>query len=281
MPWSVDRTGRVQISTPEKDADLYLRVVKYPWFNLVEGMRAGGDALNRGDTAPLRNVLDEFLSEGPLLAGLDTARGVGDRWQTYKRASIRYAESVIKPFIPYFRITEGMRAVTAAKEGEPKQYPATFMEAIGQALPLPVELTGLQPTGKLKTDAEGNLVIANPTLEQLKFWIGVNLKEINPDDYEAEKNKIIENALRAIDKADNIERLMSAADRLRSADPELHASLKKTIEETRILITKEQAEQVRRARVGALPVEAPAGQEDERKAEERKRKIEELLEMLK
>ena len=62
-------------------------------------------------------------------------------------------------------------------------------------------------------------MILDPTLEQMKFWLGVNLKKIDPTLYNAAKQRAFLSTLRALDEAQTPDQFERALARMKQVDP--------------------------------------------------------------
>lgn len=231
MPWSVDKTARIRVGS-EKDEEAYLRVIKYPWFNFYQLVNQSGKAMAGSTTFDPTALVNEFLSEGPLLQGWMIARDEANRWDQYRPKSVRIADAV-KPFIPGFRISEGVRTL---KGGE-LTYPKSFTEAMGRAMPVPGSWVGMPEGNEVRVDRATKLpVIINPTVEQLKFWFGINIKTISATTYNEVKTKMLDRAERDMQNAETTDEFDKAAARLKKLDPARFGTAAGRNDKRRILV---------------------------------------------
>lgn len=229
MPWEVDKTARFKIGE-RNGKELYLRGLKYPWLNAVLMGEAGISFLKGEGLGSSQDFLAEFISSGPLLNGIDAARRMGNKYNYYKPEGARWGET-LKPIIPGFRVIQGVKRLM----GGPRYMPQTFWEAFSEGLPIPDSGSRV-----ILDKTTGLPIIEDPTLEELKFWGGFNIKEIDPRKYSEEKQREYANALEAIDRAGTVSELMNAARRLEKVDPEQYRRLESLISEKQIRLTEEQ-----------------------------------------
>lgn len=200
MAVSVDRTGRIYIGKRQKEGrevQQFLRTAKYPWFFLHNIINQGGD------------VVQEFLSTGPLLELAASAFGKTSKYDLYKPGGVRTAE-LLEPYLPFSRTYQELRKV-ASKE---KRLSTTFGESLGYLSDLgsligapappegqdPDQLHGMEAvrnelTPRAPSKAQIDRWTMQPVeydqlIEALKFLFGVNIKEIDPQQYAQERAKV-------------------------------------------------------------------------------------------
>jgi hypothetical protein len=165
-------------------------------------------------------------------------------------------------------IKESGVPVVAPKGPEPLTRSTNFTQEIAEVLPfpLPESVTGLR---KLVEDpATGKAVIKDPSLDQLKFWAGVNIAVIDPKAYRTTRDKMadaaekrldkllnpplpdfsnVERALRQMDKAATVEEMDRALARYKNLAPDKAAKLDAKVNKKRILIENETRRKLERA----------------------------------
>ena len=188
------------------------------------------------------HLFDDFMSEGPLLQGVYIAMGMGNRYDFYQPKGVRIAKAM-QGFVPLGRLAQDVRKL----HGGPRFYPTTFWEAIAPSIPLPLPYEVTKGGNKLAMeripymDAQGNIkhakqpVLLDPSLEQLKFWLGVNIKEIDPTEYALEKQQRLHSALKSIEQAHTPQEFTRAKERLVRLIPELKPQLEK-VDPTQIML---------------------------------------------
>jgi hypothetical protein len=240
MPWSLDRTGRIKVGNGGKEGDPYLRVIKYPWFNFYQALQSAGYALRTGSLYDPSTILQEFLSEGPLWVAMNIAMDNVNRHDYWKSRSARLAE-VAAPFIPYSRVSAGVRMM----QGGELRHPTNFTEGIARYLPFPSEWVGISHGGQARVDkSTGKIVILDPTVEQIKFWTGINIKFISGKNYYEYKWKLLNNALKALDKAETPDEAQKAVTRLGEIDPLRYGDAAKLVGKNGITIAEKIAKEI-------------------------------------
>ena len=134
MASALDKTGRLHFPALDEKAgtERWLRVIKYPWLNLISGMDGGGKALTAlwedRDTAEgtgqMGEVLQDMLGEGPLIAGLAILTGYGDEYSKYKTTGTRLGE-LAASFVPGPRISQEWASMSPGVQ----QHPTNFLQA--------------------------------------------------------------------------------------------------------------------------------------------------------
>ena len=278
MPHSLDKSGRLHLrgwDTPE-GKERWLRTVKYPWLNLVTGVNGGGKILssiwkdagfNEGGRE-LGAFLGDMVGEGPVVAAFALLTGYADEFSQYKTFGTKAGE-LAGSFIPLSRMTQDIKMGAGWTEQQVKENPQSFLQAFLRAAPVPQDWTGVGKISKDKTSRNPNdLVLTNPTLDQLKFWFGITIKEIDPRVYSLERMKNLVNATKLAAEADNVASFDRAIDRIKTLDPKRYGQIKERLSKKRILISERQIRRMRfmeekARRREALntptPVPAPAG----------------------
>lgn len=177
--WGREYLGK----TDDGRSEVFLRTVKYPYWNLP---------IVRRGTESLIEALDEFKTKGPLLSPLLYVLG-----HQPKLGPQKFSEQmgeVAKSAIPFFRALEYVaRANDTDAEGQLIQrQPHGFGEQIKEAIPVQLKpfMAPFKPLEKIfpfigtrddlaqRIDWRGNQqpLRQDPDIEALKFWTGINLK---------------------------------------------------------------------------------------------------------
>ena len=92
---------------------------------------------------------------------------------------------------------------------------------------------------------DDQLVLNKPTLNQLKFWLGITIKEIDVKTYQYQKRRTLVNIIKAISDAESVDAFDRAVARLDTLDPKRAIRLKKQLNRRRILIGKMQHRRIK------------------------------------
>ena len=193
-PAQVSPRGRLYIGTDKDGNELFVRVAKYPFFNItssgmafVDGRwRDGVDAMSDtiGSLGPIGNV------------GL-LALGYQNRYQQYEKVPVIIGNS-LATFTPGYRILDDVSRMNDPFQRKQDTFAQTFTKLI------PTTDEDLQnklhgrirtirvPTGKDKTKERALLNYKNDIL--LSFLTGIYLRRINPKEAEAFHQREEQNA---------------------------------------------------------------------------------------
>ena len=236
MPWSLDRTGMVKLSDVGEKERWY-RPGGQPWFPVFLTARALKDWYFRGES-PTDELIAAFSgvspSAGPLLQGLLAAR---DYYKDPTRFKFGPAFArAAKPFVPFGRISEGIRR----QQGGPEVQSRTFVQELAEAAPFPIpdewigsRKTIIDPLTKLP-------VMRNPDFETLRFWTGVFLSDISLQTYRGVRGQMLERTIERLDRAEDMDTYNRAMGQLKELDFPRWRMLQDRANEKRILFsTKE------------------------------------------
>lgn len=244
-----DVTGRTMVGKTPEGKERWLRTVKYPWMNLGQGARGIQDLIEGEGDEGIQNGMAEFMSAGPLVEGIKLAFNWKNRWDAYIPEGVRKA-NMVKGFIPGVRLTEGIKAT----QGGERVLPDTFMDTILNAMPF----TGMR--GHVQIDrVTKQKVLLDPNLEAKKFWIGLSMKDLDPERYSIERQRRLKAALVAINDADNESKLNEAIDKLEKVDLAKAKELKSRIESKRIILRGDEGAAIEKALLREIQEKAKRG----------------------
>jgi hypothetical protein len=266
IPTSVDRAGRLFVWTTEEGKALWAGVSKYPFFNLVQAIHAGGDVVEKvGSGASLgesatwdeaSRFLGQTIQPGPLLEAWAILSGHRDDYDQGKAPGTRWAEfwTNFIPFSPMLRDTRNLRNRVRTQAWTPGQ-------AVARSLGVNPEAWGLDPEKWAKDELTGQAIVLNPTLEQLKFWLGVNFMEIDPAIHRKARRRehiLAIEALEAAFGAANLGAFDRNVQRLRTIAPERYAKMADRLTRARVRITRQQSQRLAEWQAApSPPAEAP------------------------
>ena len=276
MPFSTDRSGRIHIRgwDTEEGKERWLRTIKYPWLNLATAVDGGSRLLGAifDDTgtaegkAELGAFMGDMMGTGPMVAGAALLAGYSDEYSKYKSFGTRAGE-LAGTFVPLTRISQDLPQ--SFGDLQVKETPQTFLQSLLRSTPVPDSWTGL---GKIRKDDlsrnKNDLAITNPTLDMLKFWLGINIREIDPRMYRLKKMKTLMNAIKRASRADTVDKFDRAVEVIQTLAPQRYAQIKERLSKKRILISERQIRRMqymerkarrREALNTPTPVPAPAG----------------------
>lgn len=206
MPYTWDKAGRLKTGETPDGKERYTFTADQPWFNLYALLRSGWRSATQGDP---------FLHEAGVVMEKSVPGG-GLFWQgavlahdmmkgQYKNRPVGpTAARLVKPLVPFGRMTETIKEtgipVIAPKGPEPLTKSVNFTQEIAEVLPfpLPESVTGLREI--VEDPATGKPIIKNPTLQQRKFWLGINSIDIDPKAYDKALEKMTDTAEKRLKK---------------------------------------------------------------------------------
>jgi hypothetical protein len=213
--WTLDRTGRMFVGKDEKGRQLFYRTRDDPWFDFFELVNGAGERIFTGKAWDPTELLSGILSEGPLMQGFDISTGRGTDIERRIPTAAR-AGNIVKAFIPGSRISEDVKKMLDAKVMRPQ----TFGEALGRGLPVPAHWVGLDAPSKIGLDPVTKMpILTDPTLDQMRFWFGVNIKRISGAQYQQKRLRKLLYWLRALERANTVEEFEKAKKKLAALDP--------------------------------------------------------------
>jgi hypothetical protein len=240
-------------STPE-GLERWGYVADLPGFNVLLFTRTLQQWKDTG-VFPLQDMASligaNIIRPGPLLSGVELAQTL-----TQDRPSEPLgvtAARFFKPFVPYGRAWETLKGKSptltppflAATEKEPLTRSQTFMQELSKALPMPLSTAQKYfGMGKVVIDPlTKQPVLKDPSVENLKSWLGWNINNIDPDRYDATKARLLQSAARQLQNAKTVVDVEAAYALLKQLDPEIAVDLKDAVSERKVGVREQQRDQ--------------------------------------
>jgi hypothetical protein len=266
MPRSLDRTGMLKVRDTAAGREQWWRPGGHPWFPLFMTLRAAHRAYQHGDS-PTRDILEGIgtysPSAGPALSAIAAA-------YDYQKDPDRYPlgpslARAVKPFIPLGRIAEGVRRM----QGGPEVQSRTFTQELAETSLLPISDEWIGARKIVMDPLTQEPVLRDPTVEQMRFWAGIFLRDIDSRQYTAVRGDMVDRAIDRLDTAETLDQFNNAVDDLKTLDRPYFERLSKQITQQRIQMNNwelrmiqsiTQQQQAARAEAEKVPVTvAPQG----------------------
>jgi hypothetical protein len=183
--------GRQFVGETASGEEVHARTAKYPYWNLQPMLQGAVDDLRAGrlDRLPeeWQTFYKEGVSAGPTLEELAWVFGYKQEFDQFKDAADVQGD-ILRSFVPFHRLNEyrNKLAQTAADGGtmyvlKPKGFWANF------ELGLPTELRNVRPSepdARVINQLTSEFVKLRPDTEALKEWTGINLRFLDPGEYQ-------------------------------------------------------------------------------------------------
>jgi hypothetical protein len=190
-PGQFQPQGRQFVGKTGAGEEVFFRTAKYPYLNLVPLLNGAIDDARHGRLKDLpaaaQTLGQEGISAGPTLQSLTWVFGYKQPYDLYKSPS-EIAADDLSGFVPFHRLNEYRNRLAQTKADEGQMYltkPRGFWGNL--ELGLPPELRNVQrsvPEDRVLNKQTSEFVRLKPDAEALKEWAGINLRFVDPADYQ-------------------------------------------------------------------------------------------------
>lgn len=190
-PGQFQANGRQFVGRAADGREAFVRTTKYPYLNLMPLMKGMVEDARRGQfkdvPAELQTLGQEGISPGPGLQGMAWAFGYKQPYDAFKSPAEIGAED-LAGFVPFHRLNEYRNQLAQARADGGTMYvtkPKGFWANLESSLPPELHPVGPSDPGQRVVNQQtSEFVQLKPGMEALKQWTGINLRLIDPADYQ-------------------------------------------------------------------------------------------------